>query len=93
MKAELQQQLYGGGGQQQPQQYQNNYNNAQAIYGLVQKYTPQILEAGRMRKQDVFNTLKNAAMAEAKKLKGITIEELNGLDSTLSMKFTNPGYF
>ena len=93
LQDKLQQQLYGGGGQQQPQQYQNNYNNAQAIYGLVQKYTPKILEAGRMRQQDVFNTLKNAAMAEAKKLKGITIEELNGLDSTLSMKFTNPGYF
>lgn len=93
LQDKLQQQLYGGGGQQQPQQYQNNYNNAQAIYGIVQKYTPQILEAGRLGKKDAFNTLKNAAMAEAKKLKGITIEELNGLDSTLSMKFTNPGYF
>ena len=32
-------------------------------------------------------------MAEAKKIKGITPEELNGLDSTLVMKYNNPGYY
>jgi len=90
LQDKLQQQLYGGGGQQQPQQVQNNYNNAQAIYGLVQKYTPGITQAGRLLDRKSFDTLKNAAMNEAKKIKGITPEELNGLDSTFVMKYTNP---
>jgi hypothetical protein len=92
LQDKLTQQLYGGG-QQQQQQVQNNYGNAQAIYGLVQKYTPQILQAGTQKNRQAFDTLKNAAMTEAKKLKGITPEELNGLDSTLAMKFNNPGYY
>jgi hypothetical protein len=84
--------LYGGG-QQQPQQAQNNYNNAQAIYGLVQKFTPGITQAGKTRDEKSFMSLKNAAMAEAKKIKGITPEELNGLDSTFVMKYQNPIYY
>lgn len=91
LQDKLQQQLYGGG--QQQQQVQNNYGNAQAIYGLVQKFTPQILQAGTQKNRQAFDTLKNAAMAEAKKIKGITPEELNGLDSTLVMKYNNPGYY
>lgn len=93
LQDKLQQQLYGGGQQQQQQQVQNNYGNAQAIYGLVQKFTPQILQAGTQKNRQAFDTLKNAAMAEAKKIKGITPEELNGLDSTLVMKYNNPGYY
>ena len=91
LQDKLTQQLYGGG--QQQQQVQNNYGNAQAIYGLVQKFTPQILQAGTQKNRQAFDTLKNAAMAEAKKIKGITPEELNGLDSTLVMKYNNPGYY
>ena len=92
LQDKLQQQLYGGG-QQQPQQAQNNYNNAQAIYGLVQKFTPGITQAGKSKDQKSFESLKNAAMNEAKKIKGITPEELNGLDSTFVMKYHNPIYY
>lgn len=92
LQDKLTQQLYGGG-QQQPQQAQNNYGNAQAIYGIVQKYTPQVLQAGTQKNRQAFDTLLNAAMSEAKKLKGITPEELTGLDSTLRMKFNTPGYY
>jgi len=93
LQDKLTQQLYGGGQQQQPQQAQNNYGNAQAIYGLVQKYSPQILESGRQKNRQAFDTMLNAAMSEAKKIKGITPEELTGLDSTLRMKFNTPGYY
>jgi len=93
LQDKLQQQLYGGGGQQQPQQAQNNYGNAQAIYGLVQKYSPQVMQAGTQKNRQAFDTLLNAAMSEAKKLKGITPEESQGLDSTLRMKFNMPGYY
>lgn len=93
LQDKLQQQLYGGGGQQQPQQFQNNYGNAQAIYGLVQKYTPQVLQAGTQKNRQAFDTFLNAAMNEAKKIKGITPEELQGLDSTLRMKFNSPGFY
>jgi hypothetical protein len=92
LQDKLTQQLYGGG-QQQQQQAQNNYGNAQAIYGLVQKYSPQILESGRQKNRQAFDTMLNAAMSEAKKIKGITPEELTGLDSTLRMKFNTPGYY
>jgi hypothetical protein len=92
LQDKLTQQLYGGG-QQQPQQAQNNYGNAQAIYGIVQKYTPQILQAGTQKNRQAFDTMLNAAMADAKKIKGITSEELTGLDSTLRMKFNMPGYY
>ncbi len=92
LQDKLTQQLYGGG-QQQQQQAQNNYGNAQAIYGLVQKYTPQVLQAGTQKNRQAFDTMLNAAMSEAKKIKGITPEELTGLDSTLRMKFNTPGYY
>ncbi len=92
LQDKLTQQLYGGG-QQQPQQAQNNYGNAQAIYNLVQKYTPQVLQAGTQKNRQAFDTMLNAAMADAKKIKGITPEELSGLDSTLRMKFNMPGYY
>jgi hypothetical protein len=92
LQDKLTQQLYGGG-QQQPQQAQNNYGNAQAIYNLVQKYTPQVLQAGTQKNRQAFDTMLNAAMADAKKIKGITPEELTGLDSTLRMKFNMPGYY
>lgn len=93
LQDKLQQQLYGSGAQQQPQQFQNNYGNAQAIYGLVQKYTPQVLQAGTQKNRQAFDTFLNAAMNEAKKIKGITPEELQGLDSTLRMKFNSPGFY
>ncbi len=92
LQDKLTQQLYGGG-QQQQQQVQNNYGNAQAIYNLVQKYTPQVLQAGTQKNRQAFDTMLNAAMSEAKKIKGITPEELTGLDSTLRMKFNTPGYY
>ena len=92
LQDKLTQQLYGGG-QQQPQQAQNNYGNAQAVYGIVQKYSPQVLQAGTQKNRQAFDTILNAAMAEAKKIKGITPEELTGLDSTLRMKFNMPGYY